>query len=249
MTSSFLTLALFVFSLIWFKTETQRFPKPMFLKRRLCVTEKGLTEHSCSWALFAASLSLRHPPPGLIWKGRVQLHRCILLVKPGLKLAWKVQESPCQSLWAGGTTAHLFNAFAPSLFEREEGKKTFKSSEPFLIFQFCEKGCYPLGTRLSSRAVLSGGAVLQRHILTGGTLWQISFTDMSTHGYCSLFYLGDNGWKKQFPPVRPPLLSHRQTAPAGTEMTLNLHRGTWVKLKRRMEVFLLDLHFSFPTLV
>lgn len=51
-----------------------------------------------------------------------------------LKASMQTAGEP-RSLRAGGTTANLCDAFAPSIFKKEDGKKTFKSSEPFLVFQ------------------------------------------------------------------------------------------------------------------
>lgn len=52
-----------------------------------------------------------------------------------LKASVQMAGEPRSLLWAGGTTANLCDAFAPSIFKKEDGKKTFKSSEPFLVFQ------------------------------------------------------------------------------------------------------------------
>lgn len=115
----------------------------------------------------------------------------------------------------------------PPSLKGQKGRKPSKALNLSSYSSSVKRGViHPSGTRLSSSGVLSGGAVLQRHTLIGGTLWQITFTDRITHGYCSLFYPGANGWKKHFSPARPPLLCHRRTAPVGTEITLNLHRGT-----------------------
>lgn len=80
------------------------------------------------------------------------------------------------SLRAGDTTANLCDAFATSIFKKEDGKKSFKSSEPFLIFKLCEKEYCPLGTRLNSGVFLRG----KQH--KGRCQWWIPVADQFAAG-------------------------------------------------------------------
>lgn len=176
-TSAFITPAS-ASSLTGFKTKTQPLPKPMFLRRRLCVIEKWLRERGSRVLLLPAFCGAILPQgftgrqgqleraggswkgQGAAGKGRGLAQMCPCEAK--LEASMQTAGEPA-SLRARGTTANLCDAFAPSIFKKEGGKKTFKSSEPFLIFQLCEKESYPLGTGLNSGVFLWEGAV-QRHV-------------------------------------------------------------------------------------
>lgn len=168
----------------------------MFLRRRLCVTEKWIKEHGYQPCFAAASLSWRHPPPGLYWKaeGSWKGHGAGTDVS-GLWSQAEGQQTAGEprTLWAGHTNADLRDAFVPSIFKKEHGKKILKSSEPFLIFQLCEKEYYPLETMLNSRVFLWGRA-MQRHVPVVDPCGR-SVCCRNTRGSCSLFQLCDNGWR------------------------------------------------------
>lgn len=137
-TSAFINPAS-VSSLTGFKTKTQPLPKPMFLRRRLCVTEKWLRDHSYQQGFAAASLLWRHPSPGLYWKGRVQLerarcrHRCFLLVKSSWKPACKQQENPGPCEQEAQLQISVM-PLPPPFLKRKMGRKPSRALNLFLYF-------------------------------------------------------------------------------------------------------------------
>lgn len=143
LTSAFVTPASSLSFLFWFRNKKLALPKAGFQKRRLCLTEEWLAEHSCSQSVFAAFLSWRCRPSGLLQRGTMQLpwalcrHRCFLPVKSSWKHTCKLQESPPPSLQAGGRTVILFHSFSLLFLKGKMGRKPTKS------LNLCSYSSYP----------------------------------------------------------------------------------------------------------
>lgn len=127
------------------------------------------------------------------------------------------------SLQAGGTTANLYDAFAPSIFKKEDGEKTFKT---FSHFRVVWKGVLSLVNKSELKSVPARGT-MQRNVPVVDPCGR-SVCCRSTHGNRSLFQHCDDGWKNN-----SSVLCHRQTPPLGTEMIPNLPKVYQSKMQKR----------------
>lgn len=175
LTSAFVTPASSLSFLFWFRNKKLALPKAGFQKRRLCLTEEWLAEHSCSECFCCLSFM----EVSSLWAAPERDHaaalgtvRAQMLSACEVKLKAHVQAAgePTSLTASRRQKCNSLSFLLPSLFKGEDGKKTYKISESLLIFQLSKEGHSLSRDGLSWRAFFLGGETLQRHTVIGESL-------------------------------------------------------------------------------